>query len=96
MIKPNPFLDLVQNREAITSGQFLSLATAAILGYADNVFQFSSDPVLSTLAVYLVFSVVTMLWARYQVWSKNSVVNVAANAAATSTPDINATQPPAP
>lgn len=90
----NRFLDLVQNREAISSGQFLSVLSAAILAYADNVLHFGTDPILTLLGVYAVTSFVTMAWARFQVWSKSSVISVATKAASTGVADINATQEP--
>lgn len=73
----NKYLDLVKNNEAVLGTQIPSVAAAVVLGYIDKAINFTADPLLSALIVYAVVNVISLVWARAQVWSRKSVVQVA-------------------
>jgi hypothetical protein len=75
MVDPNTnkYLNLVKNREPVVSGQLLAIVSAIILSGIDRYFTFSSDPVLTSFVVYIVSVFVWALWARFKVWSPESV-----------------------
>lgn len=77
----NKYLDLIKNREALVGTQLPVIIAAVVLGQIDKVFNFTQqDELTSTLVVYVVANVVALLWARAQVWSKDSHLNEVADA----------------
>lgn len=82
MVDPNTnkYLNLVNNREPVVSGQLLAIITAVILSGVDRYLAFSSDPVLTSFAVYIVSTIVWTVWARAKAWSPESVAALEAGA----------------